>query len=541
MMIKKIMHACLISGFIFSLVIFMSETGVFAGSLTLSWNAPTQNTDGTALSDLAGYKLYYGTTTGNYTNAVNVGNARVYQVNNLTDGLTYFFAVTAYNTSGNESVYSNEVNKTLPIQSQPLPEITATDSVAPVDDLQIPFGNITSGNLSDKTITIRNDGNADLAIGSVALANPLAAPFSIVSDTCSGQNILPADTCTITARFAPNSTGVFSDSFNIPSNDPDESQVTMNISGTGIAVQVSDIAVTDSVSPASDLQIPFGDLTEGNSLNQTVTVANTGNATLELGGIAQENPLAAPFSIVNDTCSGRNISPASSCTVTIGFMPTSVGTYSDSFNIPSNDPDESQVTVNINGTGLSSVTNNPPSSSDLISPANGQKGLGKTVKFKWKRTNDPDGDTVVYDLYVCTDPDFTTGCTKNLNIADTRLLRSNDVTYAGIFGNSYSMSMIMLLFWIITAVIGCGMKRKKVPLMIALAVVVIIFLVACGGGGTGNESNSGISLLNNVDAPDEVSQTASGLISGSTYYWKVVAVDDRGAEAVSDTWSFTIQ
>jgi len=512
---------------------------VCAGSLTLSWNAPIQNTDGTALSDLAGYKLYYGTATGNYTNTINVGNVTTYQVNNLTDGLTYYFAVTAYNTSGNESVYSNEVNKT--VQSQPLPEITATDPVAPVGDLQIPFGNITSGNLSDKTITIRNDGNADLAIGSVALANPLVLPFSIVNDTCSGQNILPADTCTITVRFSPTSVAVFSDSFNIPSNDPDESQITMNISGTGIAIQVSDIAVTDSVSPASDLQIPFGDLTEGNSLNQTVTIANTGNATLALDSIAQANPLAAPFSIVNDTCSGRNISPASSCTVTVGFSPTSVGTFTDSFNIPSNDPDESQVTINISGTGLSSATNNPPSSSDLISPANGQKGLGKKVGLRWKRAKDPEGDTVMYDLYVCTDPDFTTGCTNNFNIADTRFLRGNNVTYAGIFGSYYSMGIIMLLFSIIPAVVACVLKRKKVLLLMALTVIVTILLVACGRGGEGYESNSGISLLNNVDASDEISQTASGLVSGSTYYWRVVAVDDRGAEATSDTWSFTIR
>jgi len=539
MIIKKTIYACLISGFIFFLIILMSENSVFAGSLTLSWNAPIQNTDGTALSDLAGYKLYYGTATGNYTNTINVGNVTTYQVNNLTDGLTYYFAVTAYNTSGNESVYSNEVNKT--VQSQPLPEITATDPVAPVGDLQIPFGNITTGNLSDKTITIRNDGNADLAIGSVALANPLVLPFSIVNDTCSGQNILPADTCTITVRFSPTSVAVFSDSFNIPSNDPDESQITMNISGTGIAIQVSDIAVTDSVSPASDLQIPFGDLTEGNSLNQTVTIANTGNATLALGSIAQANPLAAPFSIVNDTCSGRNISPAGSCTVTVGFSPTSVGTFSDSFNIPSNDPDESQVTINMSGTGLSSATNNPPSSSDLISPANGQKGLGKKVGLKWKRAKDPDGDTVMYDLYVCTDPDFTTGCTNNFNIADTRFLRGNNVTYAGIFGSYYSMGIIMLLFSIIPAVVACVLKRKKVLLLMALTVIVTILLVACGRGGEGYESNSGISLLNNVDASDEISQTASGLVSGSTYYWRVVAVDDRGAEATSDTWSFTIR
>jgi len=534
MIIKKTIYACLISGFIFFLIILMSENSVCAGSLTLSWNAPIQNTDGTALSDLAGYKLYYGTATGNYTSTINVGNVRTYQVNNLTDGLTYYFAVTAYNTSGNESVYSNEVNKT--VQSQPLPEITATDPVAPVGDLQIPFGNITTGNLSDKTITIRNDGNADLAIGSVALANPLVLPFSIVNDTCSGQNILPADTCTITVRFSPTSVAVFSDSFNIPSNDPDESQITMNISGTGIAIQVSDIAVTDSVSPASDLQIPFGDLTEGNSLNQTVTIANTGNATLALGSIAQANPLAAPFSIVNDTCSGRNISPAGSCTVTVGFSPTSVGTFSDSFNIPSNDPDESQVTINMSGTGLSSATNNPPSSSDLISPANGQKGLGKKVGFRWKKTKDPDGDAVSYSLYLCNDPNLATGCTS-ITVADSGILRSSSITYAGIIVNQYGTSLI--IFAIVSAVAGCITNRKRIlPILAAFAIGAMIFLAACGGSGSDGANVNISQPLSNSDISDEVSSTTSGLISGTTYYWKVTARDEEGAETNSPVWSF---
>ncbi len=85
---------------------------LFAGSAQLSWTPPTTNTDGTALKDLAGYKLYYGTTSGKYTQSVKAGNVTSYTVPNLTDGATYYFAATAYNTTGTESAYSNEVSKT---------------------------------------------------------------------------------------------------------------------------------------------------------------------------------------------------------------------------------------------------------------------------------------------------------------------------------------------------------------------------------------------------------------------------------------------
>jgi hypothetical protein len=80
-------------------------------SATLAWNAPTTNTDGTSLTDLAGYKIYYGTSSGNYATSVNVGNVTTYTINNLSTG-TYYFAVTAYDSSAVESYYSNQVSKT---------------------------------------------------------------------------------------------------------------------------------------------------------------------------------------------------------------------------------------------------------------------------------------------------------------------------------------------------------------------------------------------------------------------------------------------
>jgi hypothetical protein len=85
-----------------------------AAQVQLSWNAPTTNADGTPLTDLAGYKVYYGQASKNYTFVVNVGNQSTYTVTGLQDGQTYYFAVRAYDTSGNESTFSNEVNLTPP-------------------------------------------------------------------------------------------------------------------------------------------------------------------------------------------------------------------------------------------------------------------------------------------------------------------------------------------------------------------------------------------------------------------------------------------
>lgn len=90
----------------------VTQTGT--GSATLSWAPPTQNEDGTALTDLAGYKIYYGVSEGNYPNEITINNPGVssYVVDNLSPD-TYFFVSTAFNTSGVESDHSNVASKTV--------------------------------------------------------------------------------------------------------------------------------------------------------------------------------------------------------------------------------------------------------------------------------------------------------------------------------------------------------------------------------------------------------------------------------------------
>lgn len=84
------------------------------GSVTLSWSPPTENTDGTPLTDLAGYRIYWGTTSGSYPNSVTIDNPGVttYVIENLVPD-TYEFVATSYNTSGVESDYSAPATKTV--------------------------------------------------------------------------------------------------------------------------------------------------------------------------------------------------------------------------------------------------------------------------------------------------------------------------------------------------------------------------------------------------------------------------------------------
>lgn len=94
--------------------ITVSDVANAAGSATLSWTPPTQNSDGSSLGNLAGYRVMYGRTSSNLDQTVNVDNPSVnrYMVENLGSG-TWYFAVMAVNATGVTSQMSNTASKTI--------------------------------------------------------------------------------------------------------------------------------------------------------------------------------------------------------------------------------------------------------------------------------------------------------------------------------------------------------------------------------------------------------------------------------------------
>lgn len=81
-----------------------------AGKATINWEAPRTNTDGSPLTDLGGFKVYFGSEPGKFTHVVDVGNVTAFEVTGLPPGMFYATA-TAYDTEGNESTLSNEGSK----------------------------------------------------------------------------------------------------------------------------------------------------------------------------------------------------------------------------------------------------------------------------------------------------------------------------------------------------------------------------------------------------------------------------------------------
>ncbi len=94
--------------------------------------------------------------------------------------------------------------------------------------------------------------------------------------------------------------------------------------------------------------LDFGKITSGTTSTRDITVENNSTTALSLGTVSRP---ADPFWVIADTCSGKLISPAATCTISVEFAPTSDGTWYGTLTIPSNDSNQLPVSVALQGEG----------------------------------------------------------------------------------------------------------------------------------------------------------------------------------------------
>jgi hypothetical protein len=131
-------------------------------------------------------------------------------------------------------------------------------SVVPVDHN---FGNINTGSVIPKAITITNSGTSDLLISSIHITP--AGEFFKGIDTCSGHSLTPTSTCTVEVRFLPITEGLKSSELSIPSNDPDTPTQSVTLSGTGTIEPVFSDCPEDYWAEDFIHTIYYGDVTRG--------------------------------------------------------------------------------------------------------------------------------------------------------------------------------------------------------------------------------------------------------------------------------------
>jgi len=139
------------------MMILILHNGIaFAADAVLSWDPNTE-------TDLAGYKVYYGTASGVYTSSISVGftstpTAPQYLVGNLNGGTTYYFSITSFDSSANESGFSSEVSKTFPAEATGSMDITDFTAIPGEGQITLSWNDPSDSNYKGVVIRVRTDG-----------------------------------------------------------------------------------------------------------------------------------------------------------------------------------------------------------------------------------------------------------------------------------------------------------------------------------------------------------------------------------------------
>jgi hypothetical protein len=168
---------------IFALLMAAVTTAAAATGVNLAWDPNPE-------SDIAGYRVHYGTAPGTYTKLVDVGNLTNASINDLTPGGTYFFTVSAYNSEGLEGPPSDEVSTTY----DPAP-IDADHNGLP-DDWEAENGLTQSGIVNGGASgdpdhdTIPNLVEYGMNLAPVVADPPPLTPIAIASNPADGKHYL---------------------------------------------------------------------------------------------------------------------------------------------------------------------------------------------------------------------------------------------------------------------------------------------------------------------------------------------------------------
>ena len=155
---------------------------------------------------------------------------------------------------------------------------------------------------SGLTFEIKNVGTGSLTIQQITKP---AQPFSIpdANDFCSGKTLAPSQACALTVLFSPTDQGPFTDSFNVPSNDPDSGNVTIRLSGEGygLNVWINSVHTDDCTSFVAEVTVTDPANPDPNSpSNVALRFLNEGHFTVN-GGLtitSLSNLYPAPVSVV---------------------------------------------------------------------------------------------------------------------------------------------------------------------------------------------------------------------------------------------------
>ena len=259
----------------------------------------------------------------------------------LLPGATMTFSVTFAPTAagsfpGTVTVTSNASNPSvsIPLTGTAVPP----PAVLTASPTSLTYTNVTVGQTSSQTETIKNTGGTNATISAVAESG---AGFS-VSGITTPVTLTPGQSTTFTVKFAPTSASTFSGTVT----------VTSNASNPSLAIALSGTAEgAPAVLTASPTSLTYTNITTGQTSSQTETIENTGATSATISAVAVSG---TGFSISGIT-PPVTLTAGQSATITVKFAPTSAGTFPGTVTVTSNASNPS-LAIALSGTAVTPAT-----------------------------------------------------------------------------------------------------------------------------------------------------------------------------------------
>jgi hypothetical protein len=204
-----------------------------------------------------------------------------------------------------------------------------------------------------QSVTLSNTGTATLTISSFSLTGDFAQ-----TSNC-GTNLSAGSSCTVNVKFTPTARGTRAGTLSLNSNAPGAAP-SVSLSGSGIA----------SIAGLAPSSLTFASQTLGTtSAAQTITLTNSGDATLNITSIAASGDFAQ-----SNNCTAV-LATSSSCSINVTFTPNATGTRSGTLTIADDSLTGSPQTASLSGTGA------PASTATSVASSLNPSTFGQTVTF----------------------------------------------------------------------------------------------------------------------------------------------------------------
>jgi hypothetical protein len=343
------------------------------------------------------------------------------------------------------------------------------------------------GSSTSQTFTLSNPGNYQLSVSGIFITGPSAAVFSTPgpygSTACETTTTVAAgSSCTISVTFAPTSLGSATAILSVTDGASSTSPQQLSLNGNGMAIPAPGVSLSAN---ALTFSTPVGTTSAG----QTVTLTNTGNATLENISVGVTGADPGGFTQSN-TC-GTSVAAGSKCMLSVSFTASSITSVTAAITITDNATGSPQ-SITLNGTG-STFTLAAPTLTQSVQPgANAQFNITATSSggpfnnpVVLTATGLPTGAIVSFAPASVT-PGSTTA-TSMMSIQTPSLMaaqRSTTKPHGGgsmpLLATAFGLPLLALLGW--RRKHHASMRPLTLLVFAAVTLMPFLIMMGCGGG-----------------------------------------------------------